>query len=101
MMENLITVAVGVNQQAMVVVLLDLVQHPNEWSDSCAKSDYNVVLFEFSRGYLSWQNPSLPYLPLASVKIVTAQSTVQSSFSNLILHQFNKQINVSPLHPSN
>lgn len=70
-MEDLITVTVGVNKQAVVRVLLDVVYHPYEWSDSCAKRDYDIVFFELSRSYFSWQDLSLSYLSFPLVQIVT------------------------------
>ena len=100
MMEDLIAVAVGVNQQAMAIILFDLIQHPNEWSDSCPKRDYDVVLPQLSRSYFSRQNPSPSHLCFAFVQVVTAQPTVQPSFSYLFLNQFDKQIDVLSFHPS-
>lgn len=101
MVEYFVAVAIGINQQAMMVILFHLVEHPNKWRYSCPKRNYDVVLFEFSWCDLSWQNPSLPYLSLAFVQIMAAQATVQPSLSYLVLHQFDKQINVPSLHPRN
>lgn len=54
MMEDFIIVAVGVYKQTVARVLLDLIQHPNKWSDSCPKCDDYVVLFELVGSYFSW-----------------------------------------------